>query len=95
MGAAPLPGRVGQAVTHSGVDAQVGVTGDQVHLIQAPGFQITEEPGPRRGRFRGGDLHTKQLPVPVGINPGGQQHAGFHDAPTFTHFSLVSASQET
>lgn len=38
VSAAALPGSIRQHLAHSGLDAQVSVTGNQIHLPQAAGF---------------------------------------------------------
>jgi hypothetical protein len=51
----------------------VRVGGDQPHPGQAACGQVAEERQPAGAVLSGGDLDTEDLPVPVGVHPGGDQ----------------------
>lgn len=70
MGAAALPGRIGQHFRYRVLDAFVGITGDQVDIAKPTGFQVLEEAFSRRVGLGCGDVHAKHLTVAVGVDPG-------------------------
>jgi hypothetical protein len=73
VGAAALPGRAGQRRADRGDQPLVGVGGDQRDAGQPAGGQVAEEPEPAGAVLRGADLQAEDLPVPVGVDPGGDQ----------------------
>ena len=81
MGPAALPGR---AVEHAGdgVDqAPVGVGDHQLDPSKATGDQAAQEPGPAGAVLGRAQLQPQDLPMPVGVDPGGDQRRGV-DHPT-------------
>ena len=52
----------------------MGVGGDQRDPGQAAGGQVAEERQPAGAVLGGGDLQAEDLAVPVGVDPGGDQH---------------------
>jgi hypothetical protein len=79
MGPAPLPRRAGHGRSDGLGQAAVHVGGDQGHAGQAAGGQLAEERQPPGAVLSGGDLQAEDLPVPVGVHPGGQQGVHVHD----------------
>ena len=63
----------------------MGITSNEEYPGQATGDEVPKEPGPRRGRFRGGNLHAQKLSVAVSVDTCGQQHAGLYDTSSFPH----------
>jgi hypothetical protein len=77
---ASLPARAGQGRGDRGDQPGVRVGGDQHHPGQAAGHQAAEERQPPRAVLGGGDLEAGDLPVPVGVDPGGDQPVHQHGA---------------
>jgi hypothetical protein len=59
----------------------MGVGGDQLDAVQAAGDQATQEPGPDRAVLGCADVEPEDLPMPVGVAGGGDQHRGVADPP--------------
>ena len=74
MGAAPLPGGIGQHFGNGMLDAFVGITGDKEDTTKSAGFEVLEEAFPRCVGFRSGDVHAEHFPVAIGVDTGGKQH---------------------
>jgi hypothetical protein len=51
----------------------VGIGGHQLHPDQAAGGQVPEETEPARAVLGRGDLQPEDLPMPVTVDPGGDQ----------------------
>ena len=73
VGPAALPGRTGQGRADRVDQPAVGVGGDQRDPGQAAGGQVPEEAQPAGAVLGAGDLQAEDLPVPVAVDPGGQQ----------------------
>jgi hypothetical protein len=86
MGPAPLPAGAGQGRADRGHELAVRVGGDQLDAGQAAGGQVPEEPRPPRAVLGGGDLQAQDLPVPVGVDPGGEQRVDAGDPAALADF---------
>ena len=75
----------GQGGGDRGDQAGVRVGGDQHHPGQAAGDQAAEERQPAGAVLGGGDLEAEDLPVPVGVDPGGDQAVHQHGAAALAH----------
>src|SRR3954470_12227097 len=73
VGAAALPGGAGQGRADGVDQAAVGVGGDELDSGEAAGGEVAEEGQPAGAVLGGGDLQAEDLPVPVGVHPGGDQ----------------------
>ena len=86
MGSASLPGGAGQRGADRLDQTAVGVAGDQGDPGQAAGGQVAEEPQPAGAVLGGGDVQAEDLPVAVGVDPGGQQGVHVHRPAALAHF---------
>jgi hypothetical protein len=76
---APLPASSGQD-RGDGVDqALVGVGDDEGHPGQPSGHQTPEEGGPAGSVLGGDEVNTQDLPVSIGVHPGGHHHGHVDD----------------
>jgi hypothetical protein len=73
VGAAALPGGAGQGGADGLDQATMRVAGDQPRPAQAAGGQVAEESQPADAVLGAGDLQAEDLPVPVGVDAGGEQ----------------------
>jgi hypothetical protein len=76
MGAAALPART---IEHAGdgVDqGLVGVADDQLDAGKATGDQAAQKPSPAGAVLGSAQLQAKDLAVPCGVDPGGDQRGG-------------------
>ena len=81
---APLPAGPGQH-RGDGVDqALVGVGDNEGHPRQPPGHQSPEESGPPGSVLGGDEVDPQDLPVPVGVDPGGDNDGHVHDPATLS-----------
>ena len=60
----------------------MGVAGHQPDARQPAGDQAAQKPCPARPVLGAAQLQPEQLPVPVGVAGGGDQHRGVADPPT-------------
>lgn len=64
------------------------------HKANSHSFEIAEEPGPGGHRLTRGDVRAQEFAVTFGVDPGGEQHGGFHRLSVFAD-CMVNGSQET
>ena len=80
VGPAALPGRSGQHRGDGVDEAPVGVGDDQGHAREPPGHQAAQEGRPARPVLGGDEVEAEDLPVAVGVHPGGDDDGHVDDA---------------
>jgi hypothetical protein len=84
MGPAALPGGAGKARADRLDQTTVGIGDHQLHPRQAAGDQAPDERQPPRTVLGRGDLHPQNLPAPIGVHAGRDQHVNVDGRPALT-----------